>query len=216
MNPESQKYDPIKFWIQEKTDLPKPNQKAESILAHIEHIKALTYLLQHIKDNVESVLEIGCGYGRITKYLFDNSNNTLPNLRSYDAIDLSPLKIETARSYIPAEKHRKLMLWTENFAATRMQIARRYDLVFSSQVLMHQPPSDIGSWIKKMSSLSRRYIINLDWFEEQEPANVAPWNFIHDYEKIYMRQVKPQPETIQSIRMAVLKQNVYLVTKGHD
>lgn len=225
-NPAPPKYDPLKYWLEEKTDLPsKQGQIAPGgIAAHQEHCRAIVFLLGEIKQQIKSVLEIGCGYGRLTKYLLDSA--TFPNLRRYDAIDLSPLKVEAAIDYIPSYKYvGTLTLWQENFAAIRMKTARMdlqkaheggYDLVFSSQVLMHQLPSDIDYWIKRTSSYSSKYIMNLDWFEEQEPPNVAAWNFIHDYEKIYMRQVEPQPQAIQSLRMSDLKQTLYLVTKGDN
>ena len=218
-SPAPPRYDPIKYWTEEKTDFLKPGQTAESIPAHREHCKAILFLLAPIKDQIKSVLEIGCGYGRLTKYLLDN--DIFSHLSRYDAIDLSLHKVEAAISYIPTTKYVPILtLWSENFAAARMRTARidlqkhwegGYDLVFASQVLMHQLPADIDYWIKKMSSLSKKYIMSLDWFEQQEPANVAPHNFIHDYEKIYMRQVGPV--TLQSVRMAELKQTVYLVTK---
>ena len=218
--PAPPRYDPITYWTQEKTDLPHP-QGADAIPSHREHCKAIIFLLHPIRDQIRSVLEIGCGYGRLTKYLLETY--TFPNLRRYDAIDLSPLKVERAIDYIPSYKYvGTLVLWQQNFAATFMSNARidqqkaregGYDLVWASQVLMHQLPSDIDYWIKKMSSLSKKYIMSLDWFEEQEPPTVAAHNFIHDYEKIYMRQAEPQPQIIQTVRMAELKQNVYLVTK---
>lgn len=223
-NPLPPKYDPIKYWLEEKSDLLKSGQTADSLPSHREHCRAMVFLLGSIKDEIRSVLEIGCGYGRLTKYLLDSA--TFPNLKRYDAIDLSPLKVETAIDYIPTYKYvGTLTLWKENFAAVPMKTARidiqkahegGYDLVFSSQVLMHQLPSDIDYWVKKMSALSKKYIMNLDWFEDQEPANVAPHNFIHDYEKIYMRQVEPIPHNIQSLRMSDLKQTLYLVTKGNQ
>ena len=220
-NPAPPRYDPIKYWLEDKTDQP-PKQAAEiSIPAHREHTQALVFLLGEVRQEIRSVLEIGCGYGRLTKYLLESA--TFPHLKRYDAIDLSPHKVNWAIEYIPTYKYvGTLTLWQENFAGTHLKTARidlqkahegGYDLVFSSQVLMHQLPSDVDYWIKKISSLSKKYIMNLDWFEDQEPPNVAPHNFIHDYEKIYMRQVEPQPQTIQSVRMAPFRQTIYLVTK---
>jgi len=54
-------------------------------------------LIDYLKNNVSSssfstVLEVGCGFGRITKLLLSN----FPNIMEYLAIDLSPDQIENA------------------------------------------------------------------------------------------------------------------------
>ena len=46
----------------------------------------------------ESVLEVGCGFGRITKLVLDD----FPNIRRYKGIDLSPEQIESCQHYIPS------------------------------------------------------------------------------------------------------------------
>src|SRR6478752_4696518 len=62
-------------------------------------------LIDYLKSNVSlssstSVLEVGCGFGRITKLLLLN----LPKVKEYLAVDLSAYQIENAKEYVrPAE-----------------------------------------------------------------------------------------------------------------
>ena len=58
-------------------------------------------LIDYLKKNIIitsslTVLEVGCGFGRITKLLLQN----FPNIREYLAVDLSPHQIENAKQYI--------------------------------------------------------------------------------------------------------------------
>ena len=47
-------------------------------------------------------------------------------------------------------------------------------LDLSSQVLMHILPSEIEQIINKVVNMSNEHIINIDWYEEKIPRNVAP------------------------------------------
>jgi cyclopropane fatty-acyl-phospholipid synthase-like methyltransferase len=47
-----------------------------------------------------TVLEVGCGFGRITKLLLLD----FPNIKEYLAVDLSPHQIENAKEYIRSKK----------------------------------------------------------------------------------------------------------------
>src|SRR6266487_6966424 len=58
-------------------------------------------LIDYLKDNVSAssfstVLEVGCGFGRITKLLLSN----FPHIREYIGIDLSPDQIENAKEFV--------------------------------------------------------------------------------------------------------------------
>ena len=55
------------------------------------------FLLTHlngISGSFKSVLELGCGFGRITKLLLTNYSN----ITEYLAVDMSPHQIENAKS----------------------------------------------------------------------------------------------------------------------
>src|SRR5437660_7231958 len=52
--------------------------------------KILIDYLKDVSSSFSSVLEVGCGFGRITKLLLSH----FPNITEYFAIDLSPDQIE--------------------------------------------------------------------------------------------------------------------------
>ena len=56
--------------------------------------------LNGITGSFKSVLELGCGFGRITKLLLTNYNN----IREYLAVDLSPHQIENAKNLLSSMK----------------------------------------------------------------------------------------------------------------
>jgi 2-polyprenyl-3-methyl-5-hydroxy-6-metoxy-1,4-benzoquinol methylase len=150
-------------------------------------------LIDYLKSNVSlssstSVLEVGCGFGRITKLLLLN----LPKIKEYLAVDLSAYQIENAKEYVrPAEMLIKkegkanpdIKFVVSNIQS--LQVNKKYDLVIASEVLLHVLPSEIKEVVNKLVNMSNKHVVNIDWYEEQTPKIVAPHNFIHNYEEIY-------------------------------
>lgn len=132
------------------------------------------------KYSFSTVLEVGCGFGRITKLLVSN----FPKINEYLAFDLSSHQIENARINIKDTPNNEIV----QFAVSDIQSFnsnKKYDLVIASEVLMHVLPSEIETVIQKLVSLSNKYICNIDWFEDKIPKRAESFNFIHPYEKIY-------------------------------
>ena len=128
-----------------------------------------------------SVLEVGCGFGRITKLILSN----FPTIKEYHAVDLSPDQIENAKEYvktIPLDKELDLKFIVSDVQS--LQIDKKYDLVITSEMLLHILPSEIVEVMTKLVSFSKMHIINIDFYHET-PLKLAPHNFLHEYEKIY-------------------------------
>jgi SAM-dependent methyltransferase len=146
-------------------------------------------VIDYLKRNLASsssfstVLEVGCGFGRITKLLLSNFSN----IREYQAIDLSPDQIENAkeftRSVVETLSDNPLNFMVSDIQSFQDQ--RKYDLVIASEVLMHVLPSEIEKVMIKLVNMSNHHIVNIDWYEKEKPRRVAPHNFMHEYEKIY-------------------------------
>ena len=177
------RYIPDEYWFERGKKYRKefrPNKYSE-----LQERVLLDYL-KNIPSSFSSfstVLEVGCGFGRIAKLLLSN----FPNILEYIAIDLSPDQIENAKEFVkPAidtKEHNPLSFIVSDIQS--FQNERKYDLVISSEVLMHVLPSEIERVMIKIVDMSNEHIINIDWYEKKTPWNAAPHNFIHQYEKIY-------------------------------
>ncbi len=153
------------------------------------------------KYSFSSILEVGCGFGRITKLLLFN----FPQITEYFAFDLSPHQIENAKINITGVSKSESVQFAVSDIQS-FQSPKKYDLVLASEVLLHILPSEIEQIIGKLVSFSDKYLCNIDWYEEKTPRNAAPHNFIHQYEKIY----KSLP-TIESVhRIPIVKKKGFL------
>jgi SAM-dependent methyltransferase len=181
-------YNPQQYWTEqgktykEQFRYNKNFELQEQML--IDYLKKIVSL-----SSSSTVLEVGCGFGRITKLLLLN----FPNIKEYLAVDLSPHQVENARAYVvrPDEIVKKegktntvdLKFIVSNIQS--LQVDKKYDLVIASEVLLHILPSEINEVVTKLVNMSNKNVVNIDWYEEQTPKKVAPHNFIHNYEEIY-------------------------------
>jgi SAM-dependent methyltransferase len=186
-------YNPSEYW-HERGKIYKKNFRydknkrlqEEFLIAH----------LNNISGSFKSVLELGCGFGRITQLLLSNYNN----ISEYLAVDISPDQIENAKSLLSSSKlpHQvKLDFLVSDIQSLRLD--KEYDLVLLSEVLLHILPEDIDSIIKKLITLSKKHIINIDWYEDNPPKSQASHNFIHQYETLYKKYTEPSKTTIKRI-----------------
>lgn len=168
-------YIPKDYWLDEgksyfnKFKYDKNFKLQEQIF--INYLKELTFT---------SVLELGCGFGRITKLILNN----FPGIQKYVGVDISPHQIENAKNYLKSTNNSQIV----NFIVSDIQslsINDQFDLVLASEVLLHVLPSEIKMVMEKMKQLSKLHIINIDWYEENLPEVVAEHNFVHSYEDIY-------------------------------
>ncbi len=145
------------------------------------------FLLTHlngISGSFKSVLELGCGFGRITKLLLTKYDN----ITEYLAVDISPDQIENAKTLISSAKlSNKVKLDFLVSDIQSLKLDKQYDLVILSEVLLHILPTEIDSIVNKLISMTKRHIINIDWYEDQPPKTQASHNFIHQYESIYKK-----------------------------
>ena len=178
-------YNPSEYW-HERGKVYKQN-------FHYDENKRLqeAFLIEYlngITGSFKSVLELGCGFGRIIKLLLTNYNN----ITEYLAIDISPHQIENAKILLSSVKllnEVKLEFMVSDIQSLNLDNKKKYDLVILSEVLLHILPSEIDSVIKKLVTLSKKHIINIDWYEDNPPMKHAPHNFIHQYETIYKRYI---------------------------
>ena len=171
------------------------------------------FLIAHLNNNsgsFKSVLELGCGFGRITQLLLTNYNN----ITEYLAVDISPDQIENAKSLLSStnklSQQVKLDFLVSDIQSLRLD--KQYDLVILSEVLLHILPTDIDSVIKKLITLSKKHIINIDWYEDIPPKSQASHNFIHQYEALYKKYTEPSTTTTTIIKRIPIKKKKFIGT----
>ena len=86
-------YIPSEYWYELGKVYKKSFRYDENYLLQEEF---LIDILNGITDSFKSVLELGCGFGRITKLLLTNYNH----INEYLAVDLSPQQIENAKIFL--------------------------------------------------------------------------------------------------------------------
>lgn len=167
----------------------------------IEYLKSNIFTSTEEDKQVElSVLEVGCGFGRITRLLLANFGKSITR---YVAVDMSPDQIRNAKRFVEdaylegkgvtivddneRKKDERLEFVVSDIQSLNSTGAceQRYDLVLACEVLLHVLPSEIHQVVRQLTEMSNKHIINVDWYEEEVPKKIAPHNFIHRYEEIY-------------------------------
>ena len=137
-------YNPSEYW-HERGKVYKNNFKYNKDFVLQEEF-IITYLNENIftpDESTKSVLELGCGYGRVTKLLLTKFPTMI---KEYLAVDLSPHQIDNAKKYVGSNDDKL------SFSVSDIQsfdTNKKYDLVILSEVLLHVLPSEIDSIIKK-------------------------------------------------------------------
>ncbi|UTC74555.1 class I SAM-dependent methyltransferase [Treponema sp. OMZ 792] len=117
----------------------------------------------------ESVLEIGCGYGRILKKLY-------PYAKAVTGIDISEDSIKFAKEFLKDGSN----IYLETMDAYKMNFKEEFDMVLCLQnglsAIKGEPEELIQKCIKALKKNGRAYFstysskfwnIRLDWFKEQ-------------------------------------------------
>jgi trans-aconitate methyltransferase len=164
-------YDPMEYWrkrgkVYYKGKFDYPEIKLQELFI-VEALKPLSF---------SSVLEAGCGFGRVTKLVLDSYSG----IKQYSAFDLSPDQVDRAKQYVNNPQVNFTVSDIESFSS-----GSKYDLVLAAEVLLHVKPQDIRHAIYKLLSLSSRYLVHIDWCEDNLVEKSAPHNFMHDYDGIY-------------------------------
>jgi SAM-dependent methyltransferase len=151
----------------------RPSKNDNGQLEHL--IKTLKEKLTF--DRIETVLEVGVGYGRVAKAILD----TFPNIETYVGTDISDnawnqcceyLK-DYSNFYAPAPR---------DFEEAPIPVL--YDLVISVDTMSVLPTGyNIQPWIDKMCKLSKKYVVNLDY--KMNVYSDILINNPHNYAKCY-------------------------------
>lgn len=135
-----------------------------------------------------SVLEVGCGFGRIGELVA----RIRPDAR-YTGLDISADMLRGARSRLPDGEFVEAALL--DFDAD----GRQWDLVLVAEVLMHQPPDAVVAFVAAVRRLARHHVVTVDWDEPGAPRVADPGNFQHDYRDLFGPSAHRTPVGRQAI-----------------
>jgi len=121
-----------------------------------------------------SVLEVGCGFGRISRQI------TRHGARRWVGIDLSRDQLRAARA------DRSLAPRLAQASAEALPIPDgAFDFALTVEMLMHIPPQSIGKVTRELWRVARRHIVHLDWSEDYMVGEGTGWCWVHDYEALW-------------------------------
>lgn len=194
-------YNPTEYWIEQGRTY-KDTFNYNKVFRLQEQM--LSEYLKHLSPRFRSVLEVGCGFGRVTKLILSEH----PDVQKYTAVDLSPDQIHNAEKYVRSGFGNRQGKDVElTFAVSdikSLELDEKFDLVISAEVLLHILPSAIRDVMGKLVDLSNRHIINIDYYQDKI-IRLAPHNFLHQYEKIYHEI----PSIIEVKRIAIKKKGLF-------
>jgi len=125
---------------------------------------------------LDRVLELGCGFGRITRVLAQR----FP-LANIHATDLSEDQLVKARKLCGG--HRNVTFSRHDFCSTAPFPGGDYDTAIAVEVLLHQPAEVVLDLLRRLPAAAR-FIVHIDWSEEWRwatPEHV----WVHPYRTLY-------------------------------
>jgi len=136
----------------------------------------LLHLLRASGMPLDRILEIGCGFGRVTRLLAESFPNS-----QITALDLSPDQLENARRY--CGQNPNLSFQQYDFYSGAPLPSGECDAIIAVEVFLHHPRPVICGLADKLSGVAR-HIVNLDWSEDW-PWKTPEHVWVHDYRALY-------------------------------
>jgi SAM-dependent methyltransferase len=137
----------------------------------------LISILKSTSFSFNNIVEIGCGFGRITKLLAE----AFPEAKIV-ALDLSPHQLEHADKYCVGCDN--IEFYQYDIYSEAALPGGKFDLAVAIEVLLHHPTDAVASLVNRLSFLSS-WIVNLDPSAESHPVRPARHVWLHDYQSIY-------------------------------
>lgn len=140
-----------------------------------------------------TILEVGCGFGRITRLVYDAFRP-----RAYLATDVSQDALNNAREYCQGRPTIDFRLRDlDAFGATP-----QYDLVLAAEVLMHRTPAQIVGDCEMLTHHAAKYVVNVDWYEPSFKGE-APGCYQHDYAALFASYGSVERIDVPAARQAI-------------
>jgi len=138
------------------------------------------------------VLELGCGFGRITRRLAQKWP-----MAEITALDLSPEQLVNARRYCGGNP--RVHFEQYDFYSGAPFPGSDYDTVIAIEVFLHHPDGPLVELLKGLA-VAGRHVVNIDW-SEAWPWSLPEHVWVRDYRELFSRArlqsaVFPLPEKI--------------------
>ena len=144
------------------------------------------------KYNIRSILEIGCGIGGNLKIIAEID----PSIK-LAAIEPNKKAISIARKNIPKAEIIDGNIFNVN-------IARKFDLVFTSVVLIHIADEDLPIALEKIYKASSKYILAIEYYSKKRKVvlyrGLVDALFKRPYDEVYLNKF-PALKMIESKRL---------------
>lgn len=155
--------------------------------------RMLVEALRGLKDGCATILEVGCGFGRITRVVWECFRPS-----GYLATDVSEDAIRRAREYIVDPS------WMQ-FAVRDLDAftpTGKHDLVLAAEVLMHRTPEQVIVDAEQLAELATRYVVNVDWYEPAFKGD-SPGCYQHDYAALFGKYGSVERIDVPEARQAI-------------
>ena len=183
-------YDPVAFWEEHAPHLAGPGAASPE---HERQEAALEPLLRGLWWR--SVCEVGVGGGRIADLL-----HRMRPKSKYTGIDLGATQLDAGRRIWPDGE------FVQSAIESYKPGDRTWDLVITSEVLMHVKPESIKRAVRNVLAMAGKHLVIVEWVplpgELDNP--VAPWNFPHDYRAL-LGEVTDETRTDRQVIYHVAK-----------
>lgn len=173
-------YNPIEYWTER--GMSEDNFQI-NIDHHLNQREKLRMLLQQL-GIIKSVLEIGCGNGRLTAELFASKIE----IEEYVGIDISQDRIDRLQKRLESgniQLYNQVQVQFFAIPFEKLNLHVKKDLVFASEVLLHVKPEDIEVFMRRMINHCSGFIVHIDWWQKDYIGDIAEHNFRHDYETLW-------------------------------
>jgi len=164
------------YW-QERGKTYMDKMTADNIQAQIFRKQEYALLEQLKQMQFYKVLDVGCGYGRISKLILDNFKKV-----EITGIDISKEQLENAKKFV---NDKRASFGIGN--VYHLDYAdNTFDLVVGVDLLLHIPDDMINKVISELIRVSKKYVIHADWYElEWIGKSKGGYCWCHDYINVY-------------------------------
>lgn len=143
------------------------------------------FLIKNIKEiQPESILEVGCGFGRNLKIIKEGGFNC-----KLIGMDISKSMLKKAQEYLKDNSAELICA-----DATKIPFGDKcFDITFTYGCLMHVPPGEIKNVLQELIRVTMGYIINIEenFGDKEKPKNgilkINEYTFAYDYAVMYKK-----------------------------